>query len=128
MENHDENKKKDEVNYEKLFINIVELKHESKKTIEIFSQFFNNYITKNESCNSKEIMELISQVEENKKAITANIALEKRIILEKNKKRLHMIESQNNFLRNYLHISHVLNKNKKICKYKILLIIIKLIF
>jgi hypothetical protein len=59
--------KKEEINYEKLFMNILELRQESEKSLEIFSEFFRNYIKNNESCNTTQILNFLRHTEENKK-------------------------------------------------------------
>jgi hypothetical protein len=67
-------KKKEEPNYEKLYVNIIELKQEASITFKIFSDFFKNFISQNSSCsNTRELMQMISSLEENKKIINKSI-------------------------------------------------------
>jgi hypothetical protein len=61
--------KKEELNFERLYICIMDLGKDSQKTLEIYSQFFREFISKNGSCNSKEISTFLEQIEDNKKII-----------------------------------------------------------
>jgi hypothetical protein len=63
-------KKKHEMNYEKLFISILEFQQEASKSLKVFTEFFQNYLNKNDFCNkTKEILGFVQKMEENKKTI-----------------------------------------------------------
>ncbi len=70
VENHNL-KKKDEINFEKLFITVLEFKQEAFKSLKVFSDFFKNYLNRNVSGNNtKEIIKFIEKIEENKNKIS----------------------------------------------------------
>jgi len=68
--NNPNEKKKQEMNFEKLFISILEFQQEASKSLKVFTEFFQNYLNKNEPCNkTREILGFVQKMEENKKFI-----------------------------------------------------------
>jgi hypothetical protein len=73
--------KKDEINFEKLYMSSMEVKQEVQKTLSLFQDFFNNYIRQNQSCDSTEIIKYLNQMEGNKRKIIFSKKLTKIIHL-----------------------------------------------
>lgn len=57
--------KNSEINYEKLYTNIIELKNDVTKTVQVYSDFFQEYISKNKKFSAKEIFSIIQAIEDN---------------------------------------------------------------
>lgn len=62
-------KKKEEPNYEKLYINILDLKNDSTKSLRIFSEFLRNFIKNNLRDKYDGSMKLINVIKENKQVM-----------------------------------------------------------
>jgi predicted metallo-beta-lactamase superfamily hydrolase len=69
------NKKREEpnslnsLNFEKLYMNSSEIKQEVTRTLSLFKEFFNNYISQSQSCDSTEVLNFLMKMEENKARI-----------------------------------------------------------
>ena len=63
---------KEEMNFEKLYMSIMEMKHESEKSLKIFAEFFKEFIEQNKSCNPTEILKFIKDIENNKQKINSS--------------------------------------------------------
>lgn len=66
------NLKKEEIDYQQLFMNITELEIEADKSLQMFHDFYNIYIHNNKSCNTQEIFKFLNSIEDNKKIIESS--------------------------------------------------------
>jgi hypothetical protein len=55
--------------FEKIYLNISELKGDSLKSLEVFSSFYKEYLENNNNINTKEISEFLRLIENNKNTI-----------------------------------------------------------
>lgn len=67
-------------NFEKLYMNIVELKQEALKTFSIFSSHFKENLLSDPSTNTKEINAFLDQIQENKAKIAEGKIISKLLL------------------------------------------------